>query len=219
MNTPTKTVHFKDKVRVRRVPSRSAISDDLKSQLWVSHEEILKQAHGCKKSFNFLKMNSMLSSKMVDGTSRLYLDGLESSEEKRKRHVRMFRAMQSVLDEQSRLWSGQDFSTAAAPMEHVKMEEQIARIYGKHAAESSDLAHERGLNQAHTLVCGREEGKAESKNTTNKVSENDSNGLQVDKRGRQNHLFDRLKGSSRRSPRPARRSPQPHHREQERRPR
>ncbi|KAL3935370.1 MAG: hypothetical protein SGBAC_009097 [Bacillariaceae sp.] len=202
MATPRKTVHFKDKVRVRRIPTRASISDDLKSQLWVSKEEILKQAYGNnKKNFNFLKIGSMLSSDMVDD-----LDGLESSQDKRKRHERMFRAMHSVLEEQSRIWNEQDFASASAPPQ--PMEVPLATIYSKDAAESADLARERGLIQAKAQTNGGDE-ENESENIVSNMNEADSN-VKVDTRGRQN-ILNKLQGSSRRSPRPPRRSPQRNH--------
>lgn len=219
MATCSKKVHFKEKVRVRRVPSRASISDDLKAELWVSNEEILKRAHGCKKNFTFRKMAQLLSPDTIDDPSGLYLDGLESSRDKRKRHDRMFRAMHSVLEEQNRLWNAKGISSTSGSAPPDLMEEQIATVYSKHAAESADLAHERGVNHAKASTTSDNQksslqNMSVSKDETGTTTA--SNAAKVDSsRGRQS-IFDSLKGASGRSPGPLRRSPQPN-RELERR--
>lgn len=170
-NNNSKTVRFKEIVRVRRVPTRSSISAELKSVLWVSRDDIFNKQAGLK-----------LSDEVVEDLSKLYLDGLESSQEKIKRHDRQFRAMQSVLVEQEKLWREREqlsrksinAMNLAPPMTIMQMEQQIALQYSKIAAESADLARERAVNQAHSS-----------------------------QESRRHSIFDRLRATKRSAPRPS----------------
>ena len=198
--TPTiKQVRFKEKVRIRRVPTRASIPLALKQELWVSKAEILKQAQLCNRNFGLLGRSSS-----VEDLSRLYLDGLESSQEKNQRHERMSRAVQSVLHVQTKLCMLRDYKPHP-PMDPYEMEAQIALRYSKHSQEAAELARERGWNQMQMQL------KLQQRDDNDDEEDDEDQEKEKSKANSRPSILDRLKGTTaaRRSPGPMRRASQP----------
>jgi hypothetical protein len=145
-HSSSKVVHFKPTVRVKRVPTRSSLTDEVKSKLWISQDEWKQQALNFRDMKEFVELYPAISK---DKTGmKLHVDGLESQKDRLARRSRRAESIDAVLDEQERLRTEEEEDNS---FNSEKFEYRIAREYRKHANEAGELARDRGLEQARNV--------------------------------------------------------------------